>query len=73
MPKKDAKCQKDRRERIKREKEEIRRLAIVRGNESRKRRRIDPELHTAEFEVEVTAPMDMEEEKKRSRRQVGRR
>ena len=39
----------------------MRRLAIVRGNESRKRRRADPELHAAEFEVEVTTSIEVEE------------
>ena len=53
MPKKDAKHQKDRRDRIKREKEETRRLAIVRGNESVARRKSSTEFRRIDVAIEV--------------------
>ena len=61
MPSKDASAQKANRERLKAEKEERRRLGRERANESRERRRADPELHAAEFEVEVTTSIEVEE------------
>ena len=55
MPKKDAKHQKDRRDRIKKDKEEKRRLATLRGNEIRARRRSSTELRRIDVAIEVEA------------------
>ena len=48
MPSKDASAQKANRERLKAEKEERRRLGRERANESRKKRRANPELHAVD-------------------------
>lgn len=61
MPSKDASAQKANREKLKAEKEERRRLGRERANESRKRRRANPELHAVEFEVEATTSIEVEE------------
>ena len=53
MPKKDARYQKDRRDRIKKCKEERRRLARIRVAESRARRRSSTEFHHTDVAIEV--------------------
>ena len=49
-PSKDASAQKANRERLKAEKEERRRLGRERVEESRKRKRANPELYAVEFD-----------------------
>ena len=53
MTRMDAEYQKDRRDRIKKDKEEKKRLAIVRGNESRARRKSSTEFRRIDVAIEV--------------------
>ena len=49
----DAEYQKDRRDRIKKDKEDTRRLATLRGNEARARRRSSTEFRRVDVAIEV--------------------
>ena len=61
MPPKDARCQKERRNCIKKDKEEKRRLGRIRWAESEARRKACTEFDNADVAVEVVGSMEVEE------------
>ena len=61
MTRMDAKYQKDRRDRIKREKDEIRKMTRIRVAESRARRRSSTEIHHTDV-AKVEEKGEMEED-----------